>query len=179
MELIRPSVEKNTNHFYPDTPASYVCNRPSFCPLSSSDVSLTLVKPLFMSTYKPAGFSALTTYLSVKESEQFVIFLKAAFNADREQVYKDDEGRVMHAHIYIDDAILEFAEARPEYPSMPTSFHLYVPDVDAIHEQAIAAGATATAEPVDQPYGERSSAVRDAWGNNWYIATYTGKMQEM
>jgi uncharacterized glyoxalase superfamily protein PhnB len=132
-----------------------------------------------MSTYKPAGFSALTTYLSVKESEQFVIFLKAAFNADREQVYKDDEGRVMHAHIYIDDAILEFAEARPEYPSMPTSFHLYVPDVDATHEQAIAAGATATAEPVDQPYGERSSAVRDAWGNNWYIATYTGKMQGM
>lgn len=176
MELIIPSVEKNTNHFHPDIPVSYVCSRLSFYPHSSSDVSLTLVKPLFMSTYKPAGFSALTTYLSVKESEQFVIFLKAAFNADREQVYKDDEGRVMHAHIYIDDAILEFAEVRPEYPSMPTSFHLYVPDVDATHEQAIAAGATATAEPVDQPYGERSSAIRDAWGNNWYIATYTGKM---
>jgi len=128
-------------------------------------------------TFKPAGFSALTTYLSIKECEQFVIFLKAAFGAVNEEIHKDDEGRVMHAQIRIDDTMLEFSEARPEYPPMPVYFHLYVPDVDAVHKQAIAAGGVALAEPEDKPYGERSSGVQDAWGNHWYIATYTGKMQ--
>ena len=128
--------------------------------------------------FKPAGFPALTTYLSITGCDEFIAFLKAAFGANKEAVYRDQDGRVMHAHIYIDDTILEFSEARPEYPAMPASFHLYVPDVDAVHQQAVKAGGTATAEPVDQVYGERSSAVRDAWGNNWYIATYTGVMQD-
>ncbi len=78
-----------------------------------------------MSTpFKPAGFPALTTYLTVQGCDDFITFLKAAFGADKEAVYRDDQGQVMHAHIYIDDTILEFSEARPEYPAMPTSFSL-------------------------------------------------------
>lgn len=128
--------------------------------------------------FKPRGFRALTPYLHIENSEAFLAFLKAAFNAGQESIYRDDSGNIVHAEIHIDDSILEFSEARPEYPSMPTAFHLYVPNVDETHQQAVKAGASATAEPTDQFYGERSSAVRDAWGNNWYIATYTGVMKE-
>jgi hypothetical protein len=32
--------------------------------------------------------------------------------------------------------------------------------------------ANAIAEPVDQPYGDRSGGVKDAFGNQWYIATH-------
>ena len=55
-----------------------------------------------------------------------------------------------------------------------SAFHLYVKDCDAVCERAVKAGATLTAAPVDQPYGERSGAVRDAFGNQWYIATAKG-----
>ncbi len=42
-------------------------------------------------------------------------------------------------------------------------------------EKAVAAGATLVDEPRDQEYGERSSTVKDAAGNFWYIATAQGE----
>jgi PhnB protein len=47
-----------------------------------------------------------------------------------------------------------------------------VPNVDAVHRQAVAAGATSFREPTDQPYGDRNAAVKDNFGNKWYIATH-------
>jgi uncharacterized glyoxalase superfamily protein PhnB len=51
-------------------------------------------------------------------------------------------------------------------------FYLYVPDSDAAYRRALAAGAKSLHEPTDQPYGDRNSAVTDAFGNTWYIATH-------
>src|SRR4029450_13306029 len=39
---------------------------------------------------------------------------------------------------------------------------------------ALAAGATSTQEPTDQPYGDREAGVKDEFGNTWYIATHKG-----
>jgi uncharacterized glyoxalase superfamily protein PhnB len=51
-------------------------------------------------------------------------------------------------------------------------FYLYVPDCDAVYRLALAAGATSISEPTDQPYGDRSAGVKDAFGNMWYVATH-------
>jgi len=59
---------------------------------------------------------------------------------------------------------------------MPTMFYLYVPDVDALYQRAINAGATSLSEPADQPYGDRSAGVKDAFDNQWYIATHIKDM---
>jgi uncharacterized glyoxalase superfamily protein PhnB len=50
--------------------------------------------------------------------------------------------------------------------------YLYVPDVDATYKQAIAAGGISVREPADQFYGDRSGAVKDPGGNEWWIATH-------
>jgi uncharacterized glyoxalase superfamily protein PhnB len=50
-----------------------------------------------------------------------------------------------------------------------------VPDVDAVYRRALEAGATSLSEPVDQPYGDRSGGVEDAFGNKWYIATHVAE----
>jgi uncharacterized glyoxalase superfamily protein PhnB len=55
---------------------------------------------------------------------------------------------------------------------MPTMFYLYVPDADAVYRRALAAGATSSQTPADQLYGDRTAAVKDAFGNEWYIATH-------
>jgi PhnB protein len=44
--------------------------------------------------------------------------------------------------------------------------------MEAVYRQALAAGATSSQEPTDQPYGDRNAAVKDAFGNTWYIATH-------
>ena len=51
-------------------------------------------------------------------------------------------------------------------------FYVYVPDCDAVYQRALKAGATSISEPVDHPYGDRSGGVKDAFGNQWYIATH-------
>jgi uncharacterized glyoxalase superfamily protein PhnB len=61
----------------------------------------------------------------------------------------------------------ESAEASSEI--RPAAYHLYVEDVDATYQRALAAGATSLGEPADRPYGERSGFVQDVMGNNWYI----------
>jgi uncharacterized glyoxalase superfamily protein PhnB len=58
---------------------------------------------------------------------------------------------------------------------MPTALHLYVPDVDAAYERALAAGATSVMPPRDQDHGDRDSALKDPYGNEWYLATHKGE----
>lgn len=124
--------------------------------------------------FKPPGFQPLTPYLHVKDAEKFLNFLKQAFGADREELHRDNDGRIIHAQVSVGGCILEFSEATPKYPAFQSAFHFYVPDVDKVHQQALKAGASLLMEPADQDYGERSSGVQDPFGNNWYIATYTG-----
>ena len=54
---------------------------------------------------------------------------------------------------------------------MTTMINMYVPDCDTLYEQALRAGAKSISPVADQPYGVRSGAVEDAWGNQWFIAT--------
>lgn len=49
--------------------------------------------------------------------------------------------------------------------------NMQVPDCDSQYEKALRAGAKSIAPVADQPYGVRSGAVEDTWGNQWFIAT--------
>jgi uncharacterized glyoxalase superfamily protein PhnB len=41
-----------------------------------------------------------------------------------------------------------------------------------LYLRAASARAKSIHEPTDQPYGDRSGAVKDAFGNEWWIATH-------
>ena len=45
-------------------------------------------------------------------------------------------------------------------------------DIDAMHEQAKAAGAEIMMAPTDQPYGSRDFQAYDLEGNLWSFGTY-------
>jgi uncharacterized glyoxalase superfamily protein PhnB len=49
-------------------------------------------------------------------------------------------------------------------------FYLYVNDVDALHDRAVAAGAKSLMAPANQPYGDRLAMVEDPLGVTWAIA---------
>jgi len=48
-------------------------------------------------------------------------------------------------------------------------------EVDAVHEKALAAGATSVRPPEDQGYGGRGCTIRDAEGNKWSFGSYRGE----
>ena len=47
-------------------------------------------------------------------------------------------------------------------------------EIDALHERAVAAGATSIFAPYDAPYGGRHCTLRDPDGHAWSFGTYRG-----
>lgn len=79
--------------------------------------------------------------------------------------------------VRVGDSMIAFAigDAFPAGVATVASIYLYVPDADATYADALQAGAAPLSPPEDKPYGERQGAVKDDFGNIWYIATYTGE----
>jgi PhnB protein len=123
-------------------------------------------------TYTPEGLNSVNVYMHPLRAEPVINFLRRAFGAREIAKYASPDGVVHHAEIRVGDSVVEMGEAHGQYPPMPTMFYLYVPDCDAVYQRALQAGATSIAEPLDQPYGDRNGAVKDVFGNQWYISTH-------
>ncbi|MPZ37582.1 MAG: VOC family protein [Rhizobiales bacterium] len=121
----------------------------------------------------PEGYHTATPYLIVRGADKSVEFLKNAFGAQASfEPMIGPDGKIMHADLKIGDSHVMISEATDQHPAMPCMVHLYVPNVDAVYERAVAAGGTSTLQPTDQFYGDRGAAVKDPSGNHWYIATH-------
>ena len=79
------------------------------------------------------------------------------------------------AVVRIGDTAIEMGEANGPLQPMPTMLYMYVPDVDAGYQRAIAAGAASIRPPAEQAYSERVAAVQDVFGNQWYLAAQLGR----
>jgi PhnB protein len=81
-----------------------------------------------------------------------------------------------HVQARIGDSVVVLSAMEPPYAQATVaSMYVYVDDVDATYERAIAAGATSLGAPADRPFQERTAAVQDTFGNVWYLARYVGK----
>jgi PhnB protein len=115
-------------------------------------------------------------YLHPLRGEPVINFLKRGFGAEELGKYASPDGVIHHVKIKIGDSVLKWV--RPSsYQPMPTMFYLYVPNVDATYSRALNAGAFRQASQPDQPYGDRTASVKDAFGNQWYIATHIRNTQ--
>jgi PhnB protein len=123
-------------------------------------------------SHVPKGLHSVNPYLHPRRAEPLISFLKRAFGAEEVAKYASPDGVVHHAVIRVGDSVLEMGEAHGKYETMSAMFYLYVPNLEDVYRQAVAAGATSSQEPTDQPYGDRTAAVKDAFGNTWYIATH-------
>jgi uncharacterized glyoxalase superfamily protein PhnB len=122
-----------------------------------------------------AGFTTVTPYVRVRDAS-LLDFLTTVFGAEETFSAKGSAGGVHH-EVRVGDSMLMIGEGGVEgsFPFSPAAFHIYVPDVDAAFQRAIAAGASSLGEPADRPYGERAGFVKDASGNHWYIGTHIGE----
>ena len=126
----------------------------------------------------PEGLHTVTPFLIVNEAEKFIEFVKKAFNAELTFVWKGDDQKIVHATVKIGDSIIMLSDAMDEFKPMPSMLQLYVEDVDAQYNQALKAGGQSLREPSDQFYGDRSSGIKDSWGNQWWISTHIEDVSE-
>jgi PhnB protein len=136
-------------------------------------MATTAVKPI------PEGMHTLTPHIVCEGASDAIAFYKKAFNAEEITRLPGPNGKVMHAAIRIGDSVLMLMDDFPEWGSLgpqalkgtPVTLHLYVKDVDAALQQAVAAGAQVTMPAADMFWGDRYGQVVDPFGHRWSIAT--------
>jgi PhnB protein len=122
--------------------------------------------------YKWEGVPDIQPYMHPLRAEPVIEFLKRAFDAEELGRHATPEGVIRHVTMKIGSSHVEMGEAHGPYQPMQSMFYLYVPNCDDVYRRALAAGGKSIMEPTDHPYGDRSGAVKDAFGNEWWIATH-------
>jgi PhnB protein len=128
----------------------------------------------------PEGYHCVTPYLILSNAGDAIAFYKAALGAGEVMRMDDPSGKIHHAEISIGDSRIMLADEHPEIQALsprtiggsPVSIHLYVADVDAAVERAVAAGAKLVRPVADQFYGDRVGGIEDPFGYRWFIATH-------
>lgn len=134
----------------------------------------------------PEGYHSVTPYLCVKGATEALDFYGRAFGARTLMRMPGPDGRVGHAEIQIGSSRLMLADEFPEMGFLgpearggsPVHLHLYVEDVDALVDGALAAGAKLVRPIDDQFYGDRSGTVQDPFGHVWHVATHVEDVPE-
>lgn len=137
--------------------------------------------------------SPITPHLVCRDAAAAIDFYKAAFGADEVLRIPAPDGKVMHACLSIngghfmlaDEFCMDLGEVAARgarspqaLNGTPVGIHLNVPDVDAIFNQAVAAGATIAMPVADMFWGDRYGVVEDPFGHHWSIATTIKNLSE-
>src|SRR5690348_13702137 len=124
------------------------------------------VKPI------PDGFHTVTPYLVVNDAAKAIDFYKRAFDAKERYRMEGPPGKIGHAELQIGDSVIMLGDEMPQMGiKSPNSLggttngiFLYVKDVDAAFEKAVAAGAKSTMPPADMFWGDRYGKLTDPFG---------------
>lgn len=135
-----------------------------------------------MSKFKPvpAGFHAITPYLSVTDADAAIKFYKQIFGAEEVGRITMGGDTVGHAELQIGDSKLMLAQEMPDWGNKspqtlggsPVTIALYVADVDATYQRALDAGATVVEAVKDQFYGDRAGSLTDPFGHKWHLLSH-------
>ncbi len=123
------------------------------------------------SSYKPEGYNSVSPYLVVNGADTTIKFLVKVFGAVELRQIPDDEGKLTHAEVRIDDTVVMMADGGDSWLPMPAHVYIYISDVDATYQGAIAAGAMSVQEPIKKEDEDKRGGVKDASGTTWWIAT--------
>jgi PhnB protein len=129
----------------------------------------------------PKEYSGVTPYLSVNDAASAIEFYKKGFGATEIMRLPDPSGKIGHAEVKIGKALIMLADENPDYGNLSPKtlggsavrLHMYVENVDAFFEKAVAAGAKILIPVADQFYGDRSGRLEDPFGHVWLVSTHT------
>ncbi len=126
----------------------------------------------------PDGFNTVTPYLIAKGATELIEFISNAFDGKVTSILKGDNGDLIHATIRIGNSNIMISEQMENMSATTGMLYLYVDDVDSVYHQAIDAGGISIREAKDEFYGDRSAAVKDSFGNHWWVATHIEDVSE-
>ena len=126
----------------------------------------------------PDGMRTLTPELFCEGASDAIAFYKKAFNAVEVMRFPGPDGKLLHAEVKIGDSTLMVMDQMAgalgpkSLKGSPVNIHMQVEDVDAVVNQAVAAGAKITMPLEDQFWGDRYAKLEDPFGHQWSVATH-------
>jgi uncharacterized glyoxalase superfamily protein PhnB len=138
---------------------------------------------------RPPQTPWLMPYLTVKDAEATLDFYQRAFGFEKKFAMTGPDGRVGHAEVIWNDAVIMFGPECASDPAVkapstlgirsPVTLYLYCKDVDALHARATAAGAVSQQAPQDMFWGDRMCTLTDPDGHKWSFATFLGRSEQV
>lgn len=133
----------------------------------------------------PHGVTSLTPFLAIERAGEAIAFYRDVFGARVVDV-TEMGGIVAHAELDFGTGHLQLGEPMPDYHLVASpagdddcySMGLYVPDVDAVVERAVAAGAVVREPASDFVSGDRFASIRDPFGVRWSVMTRVEDLSE-
>ena len=118
----------------------------------------------------------ISPLLFYRDAKAALDFLERAFGFETRMMVDDGQGGVIHSESVYEGHVVMVCGPPPGTYASPLdlggrrtgSVHVQVPGgIDALCEQARAAGARIEREPADQPYGDRVFTCLDPEGHSW------------
>ena len=139
--------------------------------------------PLMSTKSIPDGYDALIPCAVVRDAARAIDFYKELFGAtELMRMNYPGSSKVAHAEIKIRNHVFMLGDESPEMGIMappaegsypPASVMIYVEDVDALFNKALAKGSKAIFPPTDMFWGDRYGKFVDPFGHLWGVATHT------
>jgi PhnB protein len=128
----------------------------------------------------PEGYPRVTPYLSVEGAAAAIDFYTGVFGATERMRMPGPNDTIGHAELQLGDSLIMLADEAPDigFRSPKTlggsavTISVYVDDVDAVFERAVAAGAKPLRPVETQFYGDRSGQFEDPFGHRWSVASH-------
>jgi uncharacterized glyoxalase superfamily protein PhnB len=124
----------------------------------------------------PPGYQTVSPYLLYEDAPRVIEYLKAAFGFEERLSQLGGAGRTHTELVLGDDGLVMLGQAGEGFSSPrslgvypPSLVHVYVNDVDALHERGKGAGAEVT-ELEMSPAGDRRFTATDPEGQVWVFA---------
>ncbi len=114
--------------------------------------------------------------LFINNGVKDISFYANAFDATENFCLRNDDDSVHVAELSIDGTIFHLHEVTKQHFFSPEKHHgttaiigLFVPDVSAVMNKAIQAGAVEISPVKDYEYGYRQGEIKDPFGHHWLI----------
>lgn len=116
--------------------------------------------------------------LRYRDAPAAIAWLRDAFGFESQLEVPGPDGTIVHSQLRLGAGVIGASSVTPEdgtnpWSSVDQGVYVCIPDPDAHHARAVAAGAAIVMPLRDEDYGSRGYSARDLEGHLWGFGTYS------